>query len=119
MKKNNTDNLIPIERGKWKETKVISGRIATKSDVKNGFAVFCINNAKNHQACDIDLPTLAHLKYHDEVNDDLHEVVVVVQLESIDNEYDVVGYRKFNGETGSCLPWDIKWLRDSEIEKFK
>lgn len=119
MEKSNIDNLFPINRENWQETKFISGRIATESDVKNGFAAFSINNGNRHEACDIVLPTLAQLIDYDEPNDDLHEVVVVIQFESIDDEYDVVGYRKFNGETGSCLPNDIKWLRDSEIENFK
>lgn len=119
MKKKNTDNLFPIDWKNWRDTKFISGRIATEIDVQNGFAVFSINDAIKHSACDIDLPTLAQLRDYDEPNDDLHEVVVVIQFESIDDEYDLIGYRKFNGETGYCLPDDIRWLRDSEIENFK
>jgi hypothetical protein len=119
MEKNNTDNFFPIDRKNWKETKFISRRIATESDVENDSAVFFINNAKKHKADDIDLPTLAQIIDYDEVNDDLHEVVIVIQVESINDEYDVIGYRKFSGETGSCLGTDVKWLRDSEIEKFK
>ncbi|WPO79629.1 hypothetical protein [Flavobacterium sp. KACC 22761] len=119
MEKNNINNFFTINRENWKETKFISGRIATDIDVKNGFATFSINKAKKHTTCDIDLPTLAQLIDYEEPNDDLHEVVVVIQLESNDDEYDVVGYRKFNGETGSCLANDVKWLRDWEIENFK
>lgn len=122
MDKNNTDNLVSIDFKNRKETKFISGRIATESDVKNGFAVFYINNAKNHKACDVDLPTLAQLIDYDEVNDDLHEVVVVIQWEFLEDgygdPYEVVGYKKFNGETGECLPYDLNFLSDSEIEEF-
>jgi len=117
MGQNNNDNLFPIDYKDWKETKFISGKVATESDVENGFAVFYLSDVENHEAVDIDLPTLARLIDHDEINDDYHELVIVIQFEST-SEYDVVGYRKFNSETGSCLPYELKFLRDWEIEEF-
>lgn len=78
---------------------------------------FFLSDVENHEAVDIDLPTLARLIDHDEINDDYHELVIVIQFEST-SEYDVVGYRKFNSETGSSLPYELKFLRDWEIEEF-
>jgi hypothetical protein len=117
MEENNGDNLLPIAFKNWKETKFISGRIAGERDIENGFAAFTLNNVENHKAEDIDLPTLARLIDYNEINDDYHELVIVIQFECT-SEYGIVGYRKFNGETGSCLPYDLNFLRDSEIEEF-
>lgn len=115
---------IPPINENWRTIKFISGRVATKSDVENGSAVFYIENAKQHIAENINLPTLAYLCDFEEENDDYWEVVIVIQNESYYyeeySEYvEFVGYRKFNGEAHVCRPNDLKFLRDYQIERFK
>ncbi|MFY7943705.1 MAG: hypothetical protein ACOVNZ_03950 [Crocinitomicaceae bacterium] len=114
MRNDNENKWPAFEINSWRSIPVISGKIATESDAKNGFAVFCIKNVAQHQPYEIDLPKLAYLTNED---DDLKELVVLIQAESTDKGI-VIGYRNPNGGNGAGFLYEFEFLSPEEIEKL-
>ncbi|MBF6640970.1 hypothetical protein IVB69_05720 [Flavobacterium sp. J49] len=115
--KNEKENKWPsFEIKSWKNIPVISGKIATENDARNGLAVFCLKNAGNeHKAFEIDLPKLAYLTNED---DDSKELIVVIQAESTEKEV-LIGYRNPNGGNGAGFLCEFEFLSNEEIESLE
>lgn len=98
----------------WAETPAINGRLATETDVKNGLAVYYINNnGVEHKPYEIQLPKLAYLTDFDTKKEKL---IVVIQIEETASDI-VVGYRNIEGGNGACLLNEIKFLEKETIKK--
>jgi len=113
--KNENENKWPVfEINSWKSILAINGKIATESDAKNGFAVFCLKNVVEHKLFEIDLPKLAYLTNED----DSKELIVVIQAESTEKGV-VIGYRNPNGGNGAGFLQEFEFLNDNEIENLQ
>jgi len=115
--KNENENKWPaFEINLWKTIPVISGKIATESDAKNGFAVFCLKNVvAEHKAAEIGLPKLAYLTNEE---DDSKELVVIIQAESTEKGI-VIGYRNPKGGNGAGFLYEFDFLDSEEIESLE
>lgn len=117
QKNHNSNNEVkaPIKISSWKKIPVVSGRVANEKDLQDGVAVFYLNNDKNHDYYEIELPKLAYL-YSEE--SDSTNLIVLIQAESSSNGV-IIGYKDFNGEIGACFLEELKFLTNSEIEKIE
>jgi len=110
----NNDLWTSIDLKVWDKTPAISGRLATETDVKNGLAVYYIDNkGADHTPYKIQLPKLAYLTDFDTKKE---ELVVVIQIEETPKDT-VVGYRNLDGGNGACLLHEIKFLDNETIKK--
>lgn len=113
-KTSDSTSLKAIDLKYWSKTPVIAGRIATKADMVNGLAIFCIDNkSKQHTPYYIQLPRLAYLK---DENSKKEELVIIVQVEKTSSDT-VVGYRNLKGGIGACKFYEIRLLNDEEIKQ--
>jgi len=115
MENENENKWPAFEINSWKTIPAIGGKIATESDAKNGFAVFCLKNIAEHKAFEIDLPKLAYLTNED---DDSKELIVVIQAESTEKGI-VIGYRNPNGGNGAGFLYELEFLNSDEIENLE
>ncbi len=115
MENKNENKWPAFEINTWRTIPVINGKIATESDAKNGFAVFCLKNVAEHKAFEIDLPKLAYLTNED---DDSKELIVVIQAELTENGV-VIGYRNPNGGNGAGFLYELEFLNSEEIKNLE
>src|SRR3712207_6240845 len=98
-KKHSSNSLwgsVPFS--KWASVPALSDRLATRSDVESGRAVFVLKNSPKHRPLPLELPSLAIV-----TDDDSGESlpVIVVQAER-SKDMDLFGFRFFNGGNGVC-----------------
>ena len=115
MKNENENKWPAFEINSWKTILAINGKIATESDAKNGFAVFCLKNVAEHKAAEIELPKLAYLTNKE---DDSKELIVVIQAESTEKGI-VISYRNPNGGNGAGFLYELEFLNSEEIENLE
>ncbi len=95
---------------------VINCRIANEEDLKNGTAVFYIENttAAEHKAYKINLPKLAY--WNDEETKS-RELVIAIQIEETPKGI-IVGYRNLSGGNGAGLLKEFDFINDEETKKI-
>jgi hypothetical protein len=96
----------PLDIVRWTEVPTLAGRVAIERDVKEGRAVFYLQNAEEIGAKPIDmhLPCCAILKEKD------REIpVVLIQAEQADAKK-YVGYRDLVGGNGICTLEELELL---------
>ena len=107
---NNSDDLWgAVSLDNWEDVLFIKDRIATEEDVKLGRAVFYLENegtGTEHQALDIQIPSLAH-----QIDQETKEkkLVIVIQAEKAD-EQEVIGLRYFEGGNAVCLLFELEFV---------
>lgn len=96
-----------IELSKWQQTPYIKDMIATEQDVKNGRAVFYVENyGVDHEPLNISIPSVAY--QFDEENNS-KELAIVIQGERVgENEY--VGVRYMEGGNGVCRLSELEFV---------
>lgn len=105
----------PIDIKFWDKTPSLNDRIATKSDVENGLAVFSIeDNEPGHKVYNTPLPKLANLI---DSETKAEELVVVIQIETT-SKGTIVGYRRFGGGDGACFLYELKFLDAQQIKQI-
>ena len=113
MKSEQNNNWPSFDLKSWDKVNVISGKVASEEEAKNGLAVFCLKDVgESHRAVEMELPRLAYL--NDSENNS-QELVVVVQAESSDKG-EIVGYRNPNGGNGACFFYELTFLSEQEIK---
>jgi hypothetical protein len=111
-----SDSLLwpKINLKSWQSTPSINGRLATEEDVKNGFAIYCINKVDS-KPYPIQLPQLAYLNDFDTKT---KKMVVVIQIESTSKDT-IAGYRDINGGFGACLFYELQILSPEDQIKIE
>lgn len=111
----NSPDLLwgPLDINQWKTVPSISGRLATEVDVKEGRAVFYLDNAEEIGAepMSMILPGCAILKTEKEP-----VPVVVIQAEKVEAQK-YIGYRDLFGGNGICTLDELE-LIDGPDERF-
>jgi hypothetical protein len=99
---------IDVER--WQETPCLRGRVAVEQDVKDGKAVFYIQDAEQTGVLPVDvgLPRCAIF-----TEDGQSIPVIVIQSERMDDTLSV-GYRPLSGGNGICTSAEIGLERPDE-----
>ena len=104
-----------IDIKSWNKTPAINDRVATEDDVKNGLAVYFIENSDaEHKVYKAQLPKLAYLI---DSQTKKEELVVVIQIENT-SKGTTVGYRKLDGGNGICSIEELKFLDDQSIKQI-
>ena len=107
---NSSDDLWGVvSLDTWEDVLFIKDRIATEEDVKLGRAVFYIENegtGTEHQALDIQIPSLAH---HIDQDTGEKKLVIVIQAEKTD-EQQVIGLRYLEGGNAVCLLFELEFV---------
>lgn len=93
----------PIAAAEWHQVPVVSGRLATESDVAQGRAVFYmkIEGGPQPEPFKLDLPVRALLGDG--------QTVVVIQAERMDSKV-IVGYRNPQGGNGVCTLPELQFV---------
>ena len=102
---------IDLER--WQETPCLRGRVAVEQDVKDGRAVFYIQDAEEIGWTfeDIGLPRCAiFIEYDQKVP------VVIIQSERLGDKH-TIGYRSLDCGNGVCMFEDVELLERPD-ERF-
>lgn len=99
---------------KWQDTPCLRGRVANEQDVREGRAVFYLENPAEIGAFpeELGLPRCAIL-----VDEDLQLPVVVIQAESA-GQMHYIGYRNLKGGNGMGLLSDFQLLEEPD-ERFR
>jgi len=102
-----------IEMSKWQQTPHLSGRVAVEQDVKDGRAVFFIQDAEQLGVvhADIGLPRCAILSADDE-----SFPIVIIQSEKLGDKH-TIGYRPLSGGNGICTIAEVQLLKEPD-ERF-
>lgn len=102
---------VDVER--WQETPCLRGRVAVEQDVKDGRAVFYIQDAEQTGVVpvDIGLPRCAIF-----TEDGQSIPVIVIQSERMTDTHSV-GYRPLSGGNGICTIAEIELLERPD-ERF-
>ncbi len=99
----------------WDTTPSINGRVATEQDIKNGLAVYSVeNNGFQYKVYETQLPKLA---YYVDPDTKKEKLVVVIQIE-ITSQGTIAGYRNLGGGNGICLLNELKFLNKKEINQI-
>lgn len=101
----------PIDLKRWRSTPAVEGRAATELDVTAGRAVFAIDG----EPVGIDLPACAIVR---EEGVGEPTPVVVIQVERLDDDSVVVGFRLLDGGTGIADLEDVEFL-DEPDQRFR
>ncbi|HEY1663867.1 MAG TPA: hypothetical protein VGI03_15725 [Verrucomicrobiae bacterium] len=104
-------DTVDLER--WQLTPCLQGRVAVEQDVKDGRAVFYIQNAEKIGVvhADIGLPHCAIF------TENGHCIpVVIIQSERLDDKH-TIGYRPLSGGNGTCTIGEVELL-DRPDERF-
>ncbi|HET7626115.1 MAG TPA: hypothetical protein VFM25_12700 [Verrucomicrobiae bacterium] len=102
----------PINADHWQETPCIRGRVAMEQDVKDGRAVFYIQNAEETGVVPVDIG-LPHCATFTEDGQSIP--VVIIQSEQADVH--TVGYRPLRGGNGICTINEVELLERPD-ERF-
>lgn len=100
----------------WRTVPHIAGRLATERDVKDGRAVFYLDDpngigAESYVQCELPFPAILT----DEESEDTTPVIVVQAEKVKDRVY--MGYRLLDGGNGMCLLAELELL-DAPDERF-
>ena len=98
----------------WNDTPCIKNRVATRDDVKNGLAVFYLENSNDVKPIKINLPKCA---LHVDQETKKETPVILIQAEKSQGQ-ELIGYRFLNGGNGIGLLLEFKLLEEPN-EKFK
>ena len=104
----------PPDMSQWEAVPAISGRLASELDVKEGRAIFCLENSKDGRAqpMPLPLPRCAILK-----KEDGWMPIVIVQAERTDDK-SYIGYRDLTGGNGVCTIEDVVILPGPDARFF-
>ena len=99
----------------WQKTPCLRGRTAVEQDVKDGRAVFYLENAGEIGAVyvDIDLPHCAVIHA-----DQRHIPAVVIQSERADSKH-YIGYRPMTGGNGLCLLSEVELVPQPDARFYQ
>jgi hypothetical protein len=112
-----TDKLWgPINPENWNKIAHMSDKLATRKDVKEGRAVFFLENTDEIPAwpSDLKIPGLAIWKVEDEMK---NQPAVIIQAEQSEFQC-TVGVRFFAGGNGLCLLEDLELIEEKDL-RFK
>ena len=112
----NFGGFPPIDIQDLDDIQVVSDRLPTKEETRNGISLMYIDETEypNARALDMDLPRLAR-SYSS--HSDINELVIVIQAVAIGQDT-VVGFRYPNGGNGSAWMDEVSFLSDDERKEM-
>lgn len=92
-----------------------TGKVAERSDLVSGKAVFVMNtkNDQQHTTCNIRLPFYAFKN----TGTNPHELVVIMQAEILMRDT-LLGFRQANGLYGMCRPGELEYFEADKDRVF-
>jgi hypothetical protein len=96
----------------WKTTPCISGRLATEADVKEGKAVFFIQEPDGKTQIEpIRIPSCI-IVLDNETNEEIP--AIAIQAEFVDGQV-LVGYRPLSGGNGVCDINEVQFIDEPDV----
>ena len=105
----------PIQIERWQQTPCLRGHIAGEQDVKDGRAVFYLDNAAEIGAVHVDIG-LPHCAVIDA--DGHHIPAIVIQSERADSKH-YIGYRPISGGNGICVFAQVELLPEPDARFYE
>lgn len=109
----NLNGLPAVDVADWKNVPVVSDRLPTEEETRNGSSLILVDTQKypDAHALKIELPKLARF-YNQSAN--RMDLVIIIQAINVDSD-SIVGFRYLNGGNGSARFNDVHFLSDEEI----
>jgi hypothetical protein len=112
----NLNGFPAVDINDWEKVPVVNGRMPSQEETQSGVSLIYVDVEKypNAKPLDMKMPKLASF-YSDYTKRE--EIIIVIQAVNVDND-SIIGFRYLNGGNGSARLNEVKFLKDSEIDKI-
>ena len=109
----NVNGFAPVNLLDWKDVPVVTDRLPTLEETRNGTALMFVDTAVHPDARPLDLP-LPQLARYDCAFTGKQEWVIVIQGVQVDGQ-EIVGFRFLSGGNGSAWLDEVDFLSEAEL----